>query len=168
MTIDNEKSGETVCRLTRPLSLRFWRRKPKVDSSQIVAAIPALFPDATTMYFECTSSVEQDVIHFFENHVEEGDYLPRCGTLWPKSTTYRCKLTPEFVEGLFSICETHAVPEICDHFFVYSGKRLLLGWYDAFDDQLILSTCVDEATRTSIANMTGMIVLPALETYPFE
>ena len=166
MTTGREKSAENVYRLKRPFTLRFWRQKPWVDPSQFVAAIPELFPGATTMYFECTYAVEKDVIQFFEAHVEEGEYLPLCGTFWPKSTAYRCKLTPEFVEGLFNICETHAVPEICDHLFVYSGNRLLLGWYDAFDSQLILSTSVDEATRISIATLTGMIVLPELETYP--
>jgi hypothetical protein len=90
-----------------PLSLRLgpcWElEEGSVDSTTFLQALPSAFPEATTAFFE-GSSTASDSVDIFLQHGDSGPYLPQPQTLWSTGSIlrFRCLFTPSLCEALAS------------------------------------------------------------------
>jgi hypothetical protein len=109
----------------------------KVDSVKFFKGLSIYFQDASTLFVE--GSFAKEVLILYKKNVQEGDYLPRAGTIFPKATKLRCKYSLEFMNELALIAENHAEPELCEHLHLYKGSESIIIWYDAFSDEMHIS-----------------------------
>jgi len=121
-----------------------------VDSVQFIDLLIETFPEATTVYIEGTS-IESDVKTVFEEFTQNGPYLPKNQTLWPKSECYRCVFSKEFLKKLSYLAQNHADPELLDHLFIYHNETPLMEWPDAFFSYIWLSTEITESRAKAFA-----------------
>lgn len=105
-----------------------------------------------------------EVVALLERHVEPGLYVPRRGTLKPAPQVFRCRFSQTLLFELIALCETASAPELCDHLHIYGSSGLLLSWYDAFWDQLVLSANLDDESRRQIAALLRMELNSVSET----
>ncbi len=124
---------------------KFFQFSQKVDSSKFFKALGIYFSNATTLFIEGTS-IAMDVMKFYKENLEEGEYLPPAGTIFPKSTKLRCKFSLNFVNELSSVAEHYAEPELLDHVHVYKDDKPLLIWMDAFSDTIYISKEIPKDT----------------------
>lgn len=115
----------------------------RVDSSKFFKALANYFQDATTLFIE-GDSIANEVMNLYKENIEKGDYLPRSGTTFPRSTKIRCKYSVEFMNELACIADKHAEPELCDHLHLYNDNNVILEWMDAFSDEILISKSVPE------------------------
>lgn len=126
-----------------------------VDSTTFFSLVQKYFRDASTIYIEGTS-IEKDVIDFYQRHVEEGKYLPSRQTIWPRSKCFRCKLSEVFFKEISQLSQNHAEPELMDHFSIYKGDQAILEWHDAFSHAMLLSKSVLEQTVAAFTKELGL------------
>jgi hypothetical protein len=81
----------------------------KVDSARFFEALWRRFPEATTLYVE-GGSIAPDVTDCYRTHQEEGDYLPRAQTIFPRSAKFRCRFSAELADALSALADRHANP----------------------------------------------------------
>ena len=127
----------------------------EIDSSLFFRLMAKYFPDVTTFYAEGTG-ISPDVIEYYERHLDEGEYLPRRQTVFPRSRRFRCSFSPEFMAGLTRLAEHHAEPELLDHLFLYKGNDPLLEWHDAFANAILISRKVPESIVSGLAKELGL------------
>lgn len=126
-----------------------------VDSTSFFRLVHKYFSDATTIYFEGTS-IEKDIIECYQKHSEEGEFLPRRQTIWPRSKCFRCKISEQFIEEICQLSQNHAEPELMDHLSIYKGDQALLEWHDAFSNAMLLSKSLPEKTVASFSKELGL------------
>lgn len=115
----------------------------KVDSVKFFKGLNSYFRDATTLFIE-GDSISKEVMNLYKKHIQEGEYLPRTGTIFPKSTKIRCKYSAEFMNELALMAESHAEPELCDHLHLYKNNDPVIEWMDAFSDEILISKTIPE------------------------
>ena len=60
------------------------------------------------------------------------------------------------LDGLATLAETHAAPEIADHLHVYKDGKVLLEWYDAFStDPCYVSMDIPEENVRAFCHSIG-------------
>jgi len=75
------------------------------------------------------------------------------GTIWPKPRCFHIPMTQENLNTIADLFEDNASPDVCDHFHVYAGNKVLLQWHDAFnDDPLLVDGQVSEEKLKSFTN----------------
>jgi len=121
----------------------YYRISKKVDSAKFFKGLSIHFRDVTTLFIE-GDSIAKDVLILYKKNIQEGEYLPRAGTIFPKSTKLRCKYSVEFMNELALMAENHAEPEMCDHLHLYKDNNLILEWMDAFSDEILISKTISE------------------------
>jgi hypothetical protein len=134
----------------------YWEiKKGKVDSARFFEALWTHFPEATTLYVE-GGSIAPDLKNCYRTHREEGSYLPRAQTMFPRSEKFRCRFSANLVDALAVLAEQHAEPELLDHLTLYRDSEELLVWHDAFADVLLVSRTVPESVASSFAADLGL------------
>ena len=128
----------------------------KVNSVRFFEALWRHFPEATTFHAEGGSAIAPEVRECYAAHREEGDYLPRAETIWPRSSKFRCRFSAEFMTALSALAENHAEPELLDHLTLYRGPTELLWWPDAFANVMWVSGSVSEDVVASFAADLGL------------
>ncbi len=126
-----------------------------VDSVQFFDLMKETFPEATTVYIEGTS-IESDVRVLFEEFSQNGPYLPKSQTIWPKAEFYRCVFSKEFWNKLSSLAQNHADPELLDCLFLYRNETPLMEWPDAFSYCIWISMEISENRAKAFAGMLGL------------
>jgi hypothetical protein len=137
---------------------KYWELdegKEQVDSARFFDALWKHFPEATTFYAEGTS-IARDVKAFYRLHAEEGKYLPRAQTLFPRSAKFRCRISADFAAALSGLAQGHAEQELLDHLVVYKGPEELLFWHDAFANVLLVARSVPEDVVRAFAADLGL------------
>jgi hypothetical protein len=133
----------------------YWEIKEgRVDSARFFETLWRRFPEATTLYVE-GDSIARDVKDCYRLHREEGEYLARAGTIFPRSDKFRCRFSANLVETLSALAERHAEPELLDHLALYRDSEELLVWHDAFANVLLVSRTVPESVVSSFATDLG-------------
>jgi hypothetical protein len=127
----------------------------RLDAGEFFRMLPKVFPGATTIFFEGTS-VQREVKDCYLTHLETGPHLPGRQTIRPKSDTFRCKFSLGICSELETLARRHAVPELCDHVYVYQGTASLLEFPDFCANEIYLPETVPESTVTAIANTFGL------------
>jgi len=122
-----------------------------VDSIKFFKGLNDYFQDATTLFVE-GDSIAKEVMSLYKKQIQEGDYLPRAGTTFPKSTKLRCRYSSAFMNELALIAENHAEPELCDHLHIYKDNSPILEWMDAFSDEISISKIIPEEIVNKFSN----------------
>jgi len=117
----------------------------KVDSAKFFKGLSVFFQDASTLFIE-GNSIAKIPMDCYKKNLEEGDYLPTSGTIFPKSHKLRCKYSTEFMNELSVIAENQAEPELFDHFHLYKGNEPIVIWKDAFSDEMYISNKMPRET----------------------
>lgn len=126
-----------------------------MDAATFFRELPHHFSDAATLFVE-GSAIGPDVAGCYVAHAEPGLHLPGRHTLWPKAALFRCKFSIDLCATLAQLSGVHAVPEICDHLFVYEGTRPLLEFPDFCHNQIILPIEVAETEVAAFASVLGL------------
>lgn len=101
-------------------------------------------------------SMSEDVESFVDAHGIAPRGRISTGTSWPRTRLHWLPATPEILNGLATLSERHAAPEICDHLYAVVDGRLAIVWYDVFDDPLRVSSAVPEAQVSEFAQAVGI------------
>lgn len=131
----------------------FWELKGRTDFPRLLRALAGLLPEGCILYFEGGSKTIAD---FFQAHAIPEQSHVAVGTLWPRSTCYHVPATPENLRELAELAESHAEPELAIHFHVYRNGEVLLQWYDAFGQPMLLSGALVESKVRAFAEPLGM------------
>jgi hypothetical protein len=126
-----------------------------VDSARFFEALLRRFPKATTLCVE-GGSIARDVEDCYRAHREEGEYLPRAQTMFPRSDKFRCRFWGSIVDALSALADRHAEPELLDHLALYRDSEELVVWHDAFANLLLVSRTVPECVVSSFAADLGL------------
>src|SRR5262245_57116075 len=122
----------------------YWEiEEGRVNSAQFFEALWKHFPDATTFYAEGTS-ISRDVKDCYLLYADEGPYLPKAQTSFPRSAKFRCRFSHSFASALSALAQRHAEPELLDHMALYKGSEPVVFWHDAFANVLLVSRRVPE------------------------
>lgn len=116
----------------------FYTISKKIDSAKFFKFMGVYFKDATTLFIE-GNSIAEEVLKNYKANLQEGEYLPSIGTIFPKSQKFRCSYSSEFMNQLSSIAEHQAEPELLDHFHLYKRDEPIIVWKDAFFDTMYIS-----------------------------
>ena len=143
-----------------PLSLvvgSCWELEGRVDSTTFLQALPSAFPEATSAFFE-GSSIAPDIVRIFEQHVDEGPYLPQPQTLWSTGSIlrFRCRFVPSLCVSLADASLHNAEPELFDHIFLYANALALLEWPDAFANGMCITSSMPESLVGAFAANLGL------------
>lgn len=125
-----------------------WEVGPTRDAAAFIRALPELLPEGTLLYLEGRPT-SREAAAFLEAHRVAPQTEVGRGTIWPKPRTFHLPMSRDTVAALADLFESHASPEICDHFHAYRETRVLLCWYDAFYDDpvLVRGDVSEEAVR---------------------
>jgi len=123
----------------------------RVDSIVFFRLVPKHFPEATTFFAEGTA-IEKDVQAVYDQHKQEGEYLPGAQTIWPRSRKYLCAFSPQLFSTLAALAERHAEAELLSHLAIYAGQEPLLLWHDAFANAIVLSLSLPEERIRAFAD----------------
>lgn len=126
----------------------------KSDITVFIRELRMLFPEGSNICLEGTS-VNSRIRKFFQSNRAETTTKVEGGTIWPRSRFFHIPLTNEIVQKLAEFTETHALPEICDHFHVYKDQELLLQGYDFLGHSVSLSDKIDEDLIKDFCEKTG-------------
>ncbi len=117
--------------------------------------IAPLLDNSETVFIEGTS-ISKEAEKLYTKYKRPGKYLPAKGVIWPKSKTFTCDASIEFLNELAELSQNKAEPELFDHFFIYRGQNPILEWWDAFSDPMILSSAVSESDVYNFAGKLGL------------
>jgi hypothetical protein len=134
----------------------YWAiEEGRIDPATFFRELPRHFPDATTIFFEGTS-IEPDVKDCFAAHIQSGPHLPGRQTIWPKAEVFRCKFSPTICMELEALSRRHAVPELCDHLYVYRGEASVLEFPDFCANEIFLPISTTESAVGALASVFGL------------
>src|ERR1019366_8897622 len=102
-------------------------------------ALPSLLPEGSVLYLEGTSRSARDLITFLQSHAAIGISKVALGTIWPRPRCAHASITSESMLELACLSERLVVPEVCSHLHAYKDGRILLEWYDAFSDPVLIA-----------------------------
>jgi hypothetical protein len=129
----------------------------KFDSTKLFLQFGEIFPEATSVFLEGISIVDEAKLLYQRFH-QEGPYLPEKAILKPRSDVMRCNASTEFWQELADLSENHAEQELFCHIFVYQNANPLLEWWDAFSDPLMISTLIPRSNIENFAARNGLKV----------
>lgn len=118
-------------------------------------AVARFFPSATTLFVE-GCAINSEVLSKYDTHREPGRYLPGRDTVFPRSTTRRCRFEESLVNDIEQLAASHGVPALFDHVTVYSGAEPLIYWHDAFANVLRINGEVSESTVVQFSQTLGV------------
>ena len=122
---------------------RLWRVASPRGFPSFLRALPDLFPTRCVLYLEDGSPSRELKTHLKSTCYPDRPVIPG-GTSWPKPLCFHLSLTRENMTALADLSERCAEPELAIHVHVYTGDRLLLQWYDAFADPMLISMAIPE------------------------
>ena len=134
----------------------YWEiEQGRVNSAQFFEALWKHFPEATTFYAEGTS-ISRDVKDCYLLYADEGPYVAKTQTLFPRPAKFRCHFSRSLTAALSALARRHAEPELLDHLALYKGTDPLVLWPDAFANVLLVSRRVPEAVVLAFAADVGL------------
>ena len=89
------------------------------------------------------SSIAKDVRIAVQPHLEGESTIVPAGKGWPDwRHALRLRYSRELLTLLASLAERHAEIELCDHLHIFRMAEPMLSWFDAFDDEILVSDSV--------------------------
>lgn len=120
----------------------FWEVGSTYEAGDLMRALANLLPDDANVYFEATE--EPEVRTFLEHHPATETTDIALGTVWPRPDQHHMPATRENLSTLAKLIDELEAP-LCCHLHAYAGDRMILEWYDAFENMPIrVSGSVEE------------------------
>lgn len=120
-----------------------WQIKTTKDLSSFLRAVPLIAPPSGIIYFE-SGSPDEEIESFFRAYGIDGGVIPM-GSYDP-NPFYHLPISTDKLEELAQIAERHCEVEIAAHIHIYCSNKLILQWYDAFWDPIVVSKEIPEET----------------------
>ncbi|HAX61013.1 MAG TPA: hypothetical protein DCX95_00410 [Elusimicrobia bacterium] len=135
--------------LTNP----YWEVEPIKIFTEFLSALPIIIPNGSILYLE-GGYPDKKLKEFFNKTQIANPVKIAIGTIWPVSGIdyYHIPLTDENIKELLELSKNHAEPEIAVHLLVYKGNKILIDWYDVFDDPFYLSEDIIEDKLKEFCN----------------
>ena len=130
-----------------------WEVQPVKDACAFLRQLPGLVPSESVLYLESTT--EACVKRFLEQRAAPEPVKVTAGTIWPRPDRHHMSLTEQSIADLVGLLERESVVLLCIHLHVYHERTMLLQWYDAFDDPLLLSAEIDVETVRRFCESLG-------------
>jgi hypothetical protein len=111
--------------------------------SDFLRAIYYLVPMGSVLYLE-DGNTPTKLRSFLEQRNARNISKVEMGTIWPRPECFHIEITKENIEGLAEFAENYAECEVAIHLHVYKDGKMLLQWYDAFFDPLLVSVEIPE------------------------
>jgi hypothetical protein len=119
------------------------------DPVRFFQNLPLLLPPDGVVYFE-GCSVSRDIAAFYEHYGASNPVAVARDTVFPVSECFHVALSPQFVSRLCELAGQRPLNELLDHLKGYEGKALVFHFHDAFNDDLLVSERVTEATISEL------------------
>jgi hypothetical protein len=116
--------------------------------------LPRLVPERSVLVLESTATPKDLRDELLRRSIEPRLKI-RPGTLLPTPSLFHLPLTQETGDWLADILEARAEPEVCTHLYVYNGDKVLLAWWDAPDDPIVVSKAVAEGSIATLCASLG-------------
>ena len=132
-----------------------WEISPPRDAANFIRALAQLLPPGSIIYLEGTGTAP-DVRDFLRPRQADPAQKITRGTIWPRPECFHIAAIPENIDGLASLFDRHAFPEICHHFHAYAAAGIIVEWYDCFGkDPLYVSRDVPVERIEAFCELTG-------------
>ena len=115
-----------------------WELSGPRDASAFFRALADLVPPGSILFIEVVYRAA-DIRAYLSERSAARTTRVAMGTIWPRPAVFHMEITPENLEGLASLADQHAEPELADHLHVYHGDAVVVQWYDAFSAPLFVS-----------------------------
>jgi hypothetical protein len=133
-----------------------WKVSGVRTAEDFFRAASLLVPDATHMFLE--GSPDPDIVTVLADAVDDTAYTAPVGTIWSwpgKNRRFSVRASPELFARLSDASSNLAEPEICDHVHFYRGEEVLVQWFDAFLEPLLISKSVARERVERFASAVG-------------
>jgi hypothetical protein len=137
------------------LRVPHWIASSPKEFPAFFRALVDLVPEGAIAYLEGGSPPEDLESFLVEKSVPEVSHVAM-GTIWPRPEIFHVPATPENLLRLAEIAEHCAEPEVAIHFHVYKDNRILLQWFDAFDNPVCISKEIPEEKIREFCKKLGI------------
>ena len=119
-----------------------WKVSGVRTAEEFFRAVPLMVPDATHMFLE--GSPDPAIVALMIDVADETAYRAPIGTIWswPRNQRFSVRVSEGFFVRLAEAATHFAEPEVCTHVHFYRGQEILVQWFDAFSDPLLISKSV--------------------------
>jgi len=133
-----------------------WEISVPAKPDLFIRQLSQLIPENALLYLE--GNPVPDVRAFLDMRNVPVDLQVARGTLRPRPEVFYVRATAEHLEGVAELFEHHSVPEVCYHFHVLLGGRIVLQWHDAFGkDPLHIAGDISADKVESLARGLGAL-----------
>lgn len=132
-----------------------WQLSCTRDLPLFLRALKDWASENSVLYLEGVST-SGTIGDFLRQHPTKRTAAVAVGTIWPRPDISHMEMNEENLEGLAMLAEHAAFPEIACHIHVYREDMLLLQWYDAPFDPILLSGSLAENDVRRLAERLGV------------
>lgn len=119
-----------------------WEVSSIRDPQAFLRALNIILPEGAILYFE-DGCPDKEIRSFFDSRKVSNPIKIECGTSG-NPVRFHLPFTHANITELVDIMERHAQPELAMHFHSYKDNKIILQWYDAFDDPMYISEAIEE------------------------
>src|ERR1035438_4621057 len=149
--VSREEMNGIRINLKEPL----WEVEGKTDFSKVFSGLADLLPANSILYFE-GGSPPKDILNFLSENSGPEKIHVAYGTIWPRPQTFHVLASAQNLQKLADLMCSRVYPELAIHFHVYCEDKILLQWYDAFTQPMLLSNKFSSETIEKVSNSVGM------------
>jgi hypothetical protein len=132
-----------------------WELSAPPGRDRIAEALGTLLPAGPVIVLE-SNSIDPEVELRLREYVIPEALAIRPGIVWPRSQMLHVSATREALRAFADLIAGFPAPQICAHMYAYAGDALLLEWTDVFDDPMLLSGTMPEATVARFCDILGV------------
>ena len=137
----------------------FWEVLGVRTSEGFFASLPDLLPEGSILCMEETS-MDRGLRLFLEENAEAPGREIERGTSVPRAKQHHVQVRPDRMAEVQDYADRLAEPEICDHVHAYHGEDLLIEWYDAWSDPLLVSRSIPGKKMAVLCRRVGAASVP--------
>lgn len=124
-----------------------------VDFSEFLRHLPNLAP---SNFILCLEGVDvPDIESYLQKQLAIYENETNQGFLKMRPKVFYMLITEENLQGLASLSERYAEPEVCSHLRVYRNDKIILFWHDVPSDPFYVASEIDEATLRKFCGALG-------------
>jgi hypothetical protein len=133
---------------------QYWELEGKTDFPTFLRALPTLVSSPSLLYLEDGSPSGELKEWLYRNMVTPVEKIAQ-GSYGFQSRAFHIPLTESTMRELAILSDQVASPELAIHVHVYELGRVILEWYDAFNNPIHVDDGVEESKVAEFACMIG-------------
>jgi len=124
-----------------------------VDFYEFLGQLPYLAPSDSVL---CLEGVDvSDIEAYLQKRPAIYENETNQGFLKMRPKIFYIPITEENLQGLASLSERYAEPEVCSHLRVYRNGKIILSWHDLPSDPFYVVKEIDEAALRMFCSNLG-------------